>query len=129
MIPELLHPSEDVIADEMLSIEMETLTLKRRFSSRSGPKSEFTEFALLINGGSLSVIFEDDHLSEIIDYIFKNSASVVVFRSSPNEKAEVIRFVQRDKGIFTLAIGDGGNDVNMIQTATIGIGLMGKEGN
>jgi P-type E1-E2 ATPase len=65
----------------------------------------------------------------MINYIFKASASVVVFRSSPNEKAEVIRFVQREKGIFTLAIGDGGNDVNMIQTATIGIGLMGKEGN
>lgn len=107
----------------------DTLTLKRRFSSKSGPEPEFTEFALLINGGSLSVIFEDDNLSEMIDYIFKNSASVVVFRSSPNEKAEVIKFVQRDKDILTLAIGDGGNDVNMIQTASIGIGLMGKEGN
>jgi P-type E1-E2 ATPase len=37
----------------------------------------------------------------------------------------VVRFV---KG-FTCAIGDGGNDVNMIQSASIGVGIMGKEGN
>ena len=30
---------------------------------------------------------------------------------------------------ITLAIGDGGNDVNMIQTASLGVGVMGKEGN
>ena len=33
------------------------------------------------------------------------------------------------KGAFTLAVGDGANDVNMIQTAHLGIGIMGKEGN
>ncbi len=35
----------------------------------------------------------------------------------------------KDKNAFTLAIGDGANDVNMIQTATIGVGIIGKEGN
>lgn len=30
---------------------------------------------------------------------------------------------------MTLAIGDGGNDVNMIQKAHIGVGIFGKEGN
>ena len=30
---------------------------------------------------------------------------------------------------MTLAIGDGANDINMIQSAHIGIGVMGKEGN
>jgi len=34
-----------------------------------------------------------------------------------------------DKKALTLAIGDGGNDINMIQSATVGIGIMGKEGN
>ena len=75
------------------------------------------------------MIFEDPILSDLIKFIFDSVASVVVFRSSPNEKAEVIKFAQRDKSTFTLAIGDGGNDVNMIQTAAIGIGIMGKEGN
>lgn len=102
--------------DDILSeVELKDLTLRRTFSSKTVIHREnYTEFALLINGGSLSIIFEDPHLSELIRYIFKASASVVVFRSSPNEKAEVIRFVQKEKDIFTLAIGDGGNDVNMI---------------
>ena len=30
---------------------------------------------------------------------------------------------------MTLSIGDGANDVNMIETAHVGIGIMGKEGN
>jgi P-type E1-E2 ATPase len=29
----------------------------------------------------------------------------------------------------TCAIGDGANDVNMIQTANVGVGIVGKEGN
>ena len=38
-----------------------------------------------------------------------------------------MRKATKDK--VTLAIGDGANDVNMIQQAHIGFGLMGKEGN
>ena len=106
-----------------LEIEMEksgfdnlkSLTVQRSFSKKSVVlPGSISEYALLINGGSLSVIFEDPILSELISFIFNTVASVVVFRSSPNEKAEVIKFVQRDKSTFTLAIGDGGNDVNMI---------------
>ena len=33
------------------------------------------------------------------------------------------------KDAITLAIGDGANDVNMIQQAHIGVGVFGKEGN
>ena len=33
------------------------------------------------------------------------------------------------RGSFTLAIGDGANDINMLQKAHIGVGVMGKEGN
>lgn len=36
--------------------------------------------------------------------------------------------MKTDPNAFTLAIGDGANDVNMIQTASIGVGVMGKEG-
>ena len=37
--------------------------------------------------------------------------------------------MKHDKKAFTLAIGDGANDVNMIQSANVGVGVMGKEGN
>jgi soluble P-type ATPase len=31
--------------------------------------------------------------------------------------------------LFSAGIGDGGNDVGMIQLASIGLGIVGKEGN
>ena len=55
---------------------------------------------------------------------------MIVYRSSPAEKAKIVQFViANDPDAFTLAIGDGANDVNMIQTAHLGIGIRGKEGN
>ena len=56
--------------------------------------------------------------------------SVIVYRSSPLQKAEVVKYMKKfTNGKVTLAIGDGANDVNMIQSADVGFGLMGKEGN
>ena len=41
-----------------------------------------------------------------------------------------MRYVRtHNKDQVTLAIGDGANDVNMIESAHVGIGIMGKEGN
>lgn len=54
--------------------------------------------------------------------------SVICCRVSPKEKADVVRLVKNNLGKITLAIGDGANDVNMIQEAHIGIGLYGQEG-
>ena len=74
-----------------------------------------TSIALLINGGSLSIIFSDPELSEYIKALFLISKAVVVFRSSPDEKAQCVKFIiKNDPTSFTLAIGDGANDVNMI---------------
>ena len=54
---------------------------------------------------------------------------LVVFRASPAEKAKLVQLVRTQKpDITTLAIGDGANDVNMIQQAHVGIGIIGKEG-
>lgn len=47
---------------------------------------------------------------------------------TPKQKAEVVRLIKTHLNKITLAIGDGSNDVNMIQEAHIGIGIYGKEG-
>ncbi|CAG7663738.1 unnamed protein product [Allacma fusca] len=53
---------------------------------------------------------------------------VVVCRCSPTQKAKVVELVQKSTNKRTAAIGDGGNDVAMIQAADVGIGIEGKEG-
>ena len=64
----------------------------------------------------------------LINYFFR-FRTVICCRSTPNQKAEIVNFVKKNLKKVTLAIGDGGNDVNMIQTADIGVGIYGKEGN
>jgi phospholipid-transporting ATPase len=54
--------------------------------------------------------------------------SVVCCRVTPKQKAEVVRTIKKEKGKITVAIGDGANDVNMIQEAHIGCGIYGNEG-
>lgn len=53
-----------------------------------------------------------------------------MYRSTPSQKADVVKLVKQNmSNKLTLAIGDGGNDVNMILSAHIGVGIKGKEGN
>ena len=47
---------------------------------------------------------------------------------SPTQKAVITSGVKNHTGKNVLAIGDGGNDVGMIQVADIGVGVVGKEG-
>ncbi|KAM3936525.1 phospholipid-transporting ATPase IK-like [Leptodactylus fuscus] len=54
--------------------------------------------------------------------------SVICCRMTPKQKASIVEMVKNNKKVTTLAIGDGGNDVNMLKTAHIGVGIIGKEG-
>ena len=61
--------------------------------------------------------------------ILAKCQAVVVCRASPSQKALVVMMVKENEpDTVTLAIGDGANDVNMIQKAHVGIGIFGKEG-
>ncbi|XP_014390505.1 PREDICTED: phospholipid-transporting ATPase IK [Myotis brandtii] len=54
--------------------------------------------------------------------------AVICCRVTPKQKALIVALVKKYKKAVTLAIGDGANDVNMIKTADIGVGLAGQEG-
>lgn len=48
---------------------------------------------------------------------------IITFR-----QAYIVKVVKEQLRARTLAIGDGANDVSMIQTADVGIGVYGREG-
>jgi phospholipid-transporting ATPase len=54
--------------------------------------------------------------------------AVICCRVSPLQKALVVKLVKRHLKAILLAIGDGANDVSMIQAAHIGVGISGMEG-
>ncbi|KAK8511801.1 hypothetical protein V6N13_029393 [Hibiscus sabdariffa] len=84
-------------------------------------------FALIIDGKSLAYALEDDMKKNFLDLAI-GCASVICCRSSPKQKALVARLVKSGTGKTTLAIGDGANDVGMLQEADIGVGISGVEG-
>lgn len=59
--------------------------------------------------------------------ILQQCSGVVVARCSPTQKATVVKLL-RARGAIVAAVGDGGNDVAMIQEADMGIGIEGAEG-
>ncbi|KAE8732203.1 putative phospholipid-transporting ATPase 11 [Hibiscus syriacus] len=83
--------------------------------------------ALIIDGKSLIYTLEDD-VRDIFLELAIGCASVICCRSSPKQKALVTRLVKTKTGSTTLAIGDGANDVGMLQEADIGVGISGAEG-
>ncbi|XP_076956043.1 putative phospholipid-transporting ATPase 9 [Bidens hawaiensis] len=83
--------------------------------------------ALIIDGKSLAYALHDD-IKDMFLKLAVGCASVICCRSSPKQKALVTRLVKKGTGKTTLAIGDGANDVGMLQEADIGIGISGVEG-
>lgn len=90
-------------------------------------KSSSEAFALIIDGKSLAYALEDDTKNLFLELAI-SCASVICCRSSPKQKALVTRLVKDGTKKTTLAIGDGANDVGMLQEADIGIGISGVEG-
>ncbi|GKT37012.1 Probable phospholipid-transporting ATPase IIB [Aduncisulcus paluster] len=69
-----------------------------------------------------------DSLGELLIETACAAPCVVCCRVSPNQKAQMVNLAKKYTGLQTAAIGDGGNDVSMIQAADLGLGLVGKEG-
>ncbi|OVA04457.1 Cation-transporting P-type ATPase [Macleaya cordata] len=90
-------------------------------------KDPHAAFALVIDGKTLAYALEDDMKHQFLNLAVA-CASVICCRVSPKQKALVTRLVKEGTGKTTLAVGDGANDVGMIQEADIGVGISGVEG-
>jgi len=84
-------------------------------------------FGLIIEGEAIDHCLSED-AADLFWNLIKKCRSVVACRCSPLQKSMIVSFVKKRSKRVTLAIGDGGNDVNMIKTANIGVGIFGKEG-
>ncbi|KAK2584751.1 hypothetical protein KPH14_007079 [Odynerus spinipes] len=85
------------------------------------------EVALIIDGNTLDYALSCDIRMDFLD-LCSACKVVICCRVSPMQKAEVVDLIASNKKAVTLAIGDGANDVAMIQKAHIGVGISGVEG-
>lgn len=85
-------------------------------------------YGLVIDGTSLRHAFEEQYTKDIMLELATRCKAVICCRTSPLQKALIVRLVKEGLGSMCLAIGDGANDVSMIQAADIGVGVAGEEG-
>lgn len=81
---------------------------------------------LLIDGESLFTYMK--HYRDEFFKIVVNLPAVIACRCTPQQKADVALMIREFTGKRVCCIGDGGNDVSMIQCADVGVGIVGKEG-
>ncbi|TQS38025.1 hypothetical protein Golomagni_01479 [Golovinomyces magnicellulatus] len=83
--------------------------------------------ALVIDGDALKTVL-DEQVRQKFLLLCKNCKSVLCCRVSPAQKAAVVSMVKQGLDVMTLSVGDGANDVAMIQEADVGVGIAGEEG-
>ncbi|KAG5676651.1 hypothetical protein PVAND_006470 [Polypedilum vanderplanki] len=85
--------------------------------------------ALVVDGKTLTFILDPkSNLTVPFLELTRYCASVLCCRSTPLQKAYLVKVVKEEQKMSTLAIGDGANDVSMLQMADVGIGICGQEG-
>jgi phospholipid-transporting ATPase len=95
--------------------------------SQATSGEQLDTLALIIDGKSLTFALEKDLEKDFLDLAVMSKA-VICCRVSPLQKALVVKLVKRHLKALLLAIGDGANDVSMIQAAHVGVGISGLEG-
>ncbi|UNI19607.1 drs2 neo1 protein [Purpureocillium takamizusanense] len=84
---------------------------------------------LVVDGQTLAAIDADNDSLLLFNDLVVRVDSVICCRASPSQKADLIKSIRRHvPDCMTLAIGDGANDIGMIQASHVGIGISGREG-
>ncbi|XP_019744389.1 phospholipid-transporting ATPase VD isoform X1 [Hippocampus comes] len=139
----LIHPSDQILTVncqskddcaallEDLKLEVqcseERISQKKTAEDHGGLSSgRKVSFILVIDGRTLNWTLED--ASNCFLELSHSCKAVICCRSTPLQKSQVVRLIRDQLKVMTLAVGDGANDVSMIQVADVGIGIYGQEG-
>ncbi|KAK2957007.1 ion-transporting P-type ATPase [Blattamonas nauphoetae] len=153
----LLEGSESVAADQRaeftakLLIEIQLVRLLKQFGierskwisqlsqkvvnvlddiphATQSEEAEERETAMIVDGWCVHNILQSDSLMDLFILVTDKCDGVVCCRIAPIQKALIVRMVKVKRNKVCLAIGDGANDVSMIQEAHVGVGIQGLEG-
>ncbi|XP_042020828.1 phospholipid-transporting ATPase 3-like [Salvia splendens] len=116
---ELARYMKELVKNELKSCHEEA---QKFLHMDSAPK-----LALIIDGKCLMYALDPSLRGMLLNFSL-NCTAVVCCRVSPLQKAQVTSLVKKGANKITLSIGDGANDVSMIQAAHVGVGISGQEG-
>ncbi|XP_048702055.1 phospholipid-transporting ATPase IB isoform X3 [Caretta caretta] len=109
------------------SLDATRATLTHHCTNLGDSLGKENDIALIIDGQTLKYALSFEVRQCFLDLALSCKA-VICCRVSPLQKSEIVDMVKKHVNAITLAIGDGANDVGMIQTAHVGVGISGNEG-
>jgi len=131
---EQMQQSKSPLGDLKFPSNMKKFITARRLKKTKDNSHKYVDmlneppkFALISDGRSLHYAMK--YAKKDLRYICKQCDCVIGCRLSPLQKAEIVDMIKKSESKpICAAIGDGANDVSMIQEAHVGIGIRGKEG-
>eukprot|EP00760_Papus_ankaliazontas_P035090 PhM_4_TR7614/c0_g1_i2/m.4553/K14802/DRS2, ATP8A; phospholipid-transporting ATPase len=127
----LLNPRKDtlVILDHTEVPQGRTITdsLRDGIEQAHFAKEHHKKVSVIIDGATIRAMEATPGAPEVFEELAHLVNSAVCCRVTPLQKANVVAMFQKH-GYTCLGIGDGANDVSMIQEAKVGIGVIGLEG-
>uniref|UniRef100_A0A8C2DF44 Phospholipid-transporting ATPase n=1 Tax=Cyprinus carpio TaxID=7962 RepID=A0A8C2DF44_CYPCA len=121
----LIRPTDHILMANCDSKELQHEI--RQVTKEGTPEDDSSDSVLVIDGRTLDYALQKELQGSFLD-LTCCCRSVICCRSTPLQKSQVVQLVRDKLKVMTLAIGDGANDVSMIQMADVGIGISGQEG-
>ncbi|EAY06964.1 phospholipid-translocating P-type ATPase, flippase family protein [Trichomonas vaginalis G3] len=112
-------------ADTLVLSNPDEEEFKKQINQYNSNFDEFTEPVLVLTAETTTLALNN---RDLFMSLATKCRSCIFSRVSPIMKATIVSMVKERQGTMTLAIGDGANDVGMIQEAHIGVGVFGREG-
>ena len=119
----LKSPNQELFVIKEMENEFEIEEKLREFFEKP-----VNSTVLVIDGATLCKVLENKGIKKVFFKIACKAPSVICCRCSPKQKTLITQAVKKFTKKVVLAVGDGGNDVGMIQSADVGVGIVGKEG-
>ncbi|XP_036067626.1 phospholipid-transporting ATPase IC [Oryzias melastigma] len=94
----------------------------------AGREDAPAQLSLVLTGPELAEFEQRPEWGGPFMSLARQCQAVLCCRVTPAQKAEIVKLVRKHTNAITMSIGDGANDVNMIKTAHIGVGVAGVEG-
>uniref|UniRef100_A0A8C4P7C6 Phospholipid-transporting ATPase n=1 Tax=Dromaius novaehollandiae TaxID=8790 RepID=A0A8C4P7C6_DRONO len=123
----LISQSMSLILVNEDSLDATRAALTQHCNNLGDSLGKENDIALIIDGHTLKYALSFEVRQSFLDLALSCKA-VICCRVSPLQKSEIVDMVKKHVNAITLAIGDGANDVGMIQTAHVGVGISGNEG-
>ncbi|KAJ3341359.1 hypothetical protein HDU93_004995 [Gonapodya sp. JEL0774] len=127
--PKRLSPLQAKLLKRYPSLKALFIAMGKFTLGRRSPEQSLVSYGLVMDGDAVAIALETDRgRQELLD-LATRCDGVMFCRMSPRQKWEICTIVRQGMDVVVAAVGDGANDVGMIEEANIGVGIVGSEGN